>query len=64
MLVSNCCSAPLIHPDIEMCSDCKEHCEGMAPECLDCHDRISDELYKYDPEYPRCTRCGYLAFKC
>jgi len=28
-MISNCCSAPLVHPDIEMCSACKEHCEGI-----------------------------------
>ncbi len=66
MLISNCCSAPIIldtsGPDV--CSACKEHCEGVKAECGDCQDPVSKELYEYDPEYPRCERCGYLAFKC
>lgn len=65
-LISNCCSSPIITdasgPDV--CSSCKEHCQGVEPECTDCQDSISKELYEYDPQYPLCAHCGYLAFKC
>jgi len=29
-ILSNCCSAPIIHTD--MCSECKEHCCGIDAE--------------------------------
>ena len=60
MLISNCCSAPLVHPDIEMCSACKEHCDGIEAEC-ECGSSLSEEQARRDM---LCDRCGYLTYKC
>ena len=30
--VSNCCNAPIVPESIDVCSDCKEHCEPIVEE--------------------------------
>jgi len=32
MKISYCCGA-IIYPDTDICSDCKEHCSAVCPDC-------------------------------
>jgi hypothetical protein len=59
MLISNCCSAPLIE-NAAMCSECKEGCESVTAEC-ECGTPITIEQEASDG---LCDRCHYLSTKC